>query len=51
MLNRFPYSTGHVMIAPCRHIALLEEASPCELQEIIELTARCQKSAPRNLQA
>ncbi|HEY3128415.1 MAG TPA: HIT domain-containing protein [Acidobacteriota bacterium] len=43
MLNRFPYNSGHLMIAPNRHIALLEEASPAELQEIMQLTAHCQK--------
>ncbi len=43
MLNRFPYNSGHVMIAPYSHVALLEEASPAELQEIIQLSAYCQK--------
>ena len=44
MLNRFPYTSGHVMIAPYRHIALLEDASPAELQEIIQLSAQFQKA-------
>ncbi|MBI2822063.1 MAG: HIT domain-containing protein [Acidobacteria bacterium] len=44
MLNRFPYNSGHVMLAPYRHIALLEEATAAELHELIELSARCQKA-------
>jgi ATP adenylyltransferase len=44
ILNRFPYSAGHLMVAPFRHIALLEEASAEELQEIMQLSAQCQKA-------
>lgn len=44
ILNRFPYNTGHLMIAPYRHIALLEDASREELHEIIQLSAHCQQA-------
>ncbi|MEW6220535.1 MAG: HIT domain-containing protein [Thermodesulfobacteriota bacterium] len=30
-LNRFPYANGHLLVAPCRHVADLAELSPAEL--------------------
>lgn len=44
ILNRFPYTVGHLMVAPHRHIALLEDASTDELHDLIRLSARCQKA-------
>jgi ATP adenylyltransferase len=41
ILNLFPYSNGHLMIAPCDHIESLEKASADQRHELIELTARC----------
>lgn len=43
ILNRFPYNNGHLLIAPVRHIANLEEANNEELLEIIKLTRESQK--------
>jgi ATP adenylyltransferase len=40
LMNRFPYSSGHVMVAPCRHIASLGEATAEELQEMLALAQR-----------
>lgn len=40
MLNAFPYSSGHVMIAPYAHIATLEQAEPATRDEMMRLTAR-----------
>ena len=40
IMNRFPYSSGHVMVAPRRHIARLQEAAPDELAEIFALAQR-----------
>jgi len=37
MLNRYPYTPGHLMIAPCRHVADFTKARPDEGQELIEL--------------
>jgi ATP adenylyltransferase len=37
ILNAFPYATGHVMAAPTRHVGGLDEASPEELGECLEL--------------
>ncbi len=37
MLNAFPYSSGHLMIAPYAHVATLEEADPDALTEMMVL--------------
>jgi ATP adenylyltransferase len=37
LLNLFPYTSGHLMVVANRHISLLNDASPEELQEIILL--------------
>ncbi len=38
ILNRFPYNSGHLMIAPYRHVASLEDLDLEELLEIAVLT-------------
>lgn len=40
ILNRYPYTSGHVMIVPHRHQATLEVLSPVERAEMMELTSR-----------
>jgi len=37
VLNRYPYTSGHLMIAPYRHIADPSDASPEELLEMMTL--------------
>jgi ATP adenylyltransferase len=44
LLNRYPYSTGHLMIAPYAHVATLEEAETTTLEEIMRLAQRCEKA-------
>jgi len=41
MLNKYPYNNGHLMVAPKRHVALLEDLQP---QEANELMAAMQRS-------
>ena len=40
MLNRYPYSNGHLMVAPRRHVASIELLTREELIELSELVAR-----------
>jgi ATP adenylyltransferase len=39
ILNLYPYTTGHLMVVPFTHVAMLEDASKETLQELMELTA------------
>jgi len=48
ILNRYPYTNGHLMVAPYRHIGLLEELSPEEVKDLminIQLSIRVLKGA------
>ena len=47
ILNAFPYASGHLMAAITRHGCSLEDATPAELTEIMELV----QSAIRALRA
>jgi ATP adenylyltransferase len=38
MLNLYPYTTGHLMIAPYEHVATLSQAGGETLAEMMELT-------------
>lgn len=40
MLNLYPYTSGHLMIAPYEHVATLEQASEETLSEMMLLTRR-----------
>jgi ATP adenylyltransferase len=44
LLNRYPYTTGHLMIAPYAHVATLEEAEAATLEEIMRLAQRAEKA-------
>ena len=44
ILNHFPYNNGHLLIAPVRHIAGLDEATDEELMELIRLVRESQKA-------
>ena len=41
ILNRFPYTSGHLMVVPCEHKPNLEELDSETRAEMMELTARC----------
>jgi ATP adenylyltransferase len=38
LLNKFPYSSGHLMVAPFRHVAELADLEAAEVAEIHALT-------------
>ncbi|HEV3473613.1 MAG TPA: HIT domain-containing protein [Actinomycetota bacterium] len=40
ILNKFPYNTGHSMVAPNRHVGQLEDLEPAESAELMELTTQ-----------
>jgi len=44
LLNLYPYTNGHLMIAPYRHVATLEDAEPATLDEMMRLTARVERA-------
>lgn len=43
MLNRFPYSNGHLMVSPLRHLSTLEDLTDeelCDLTRTVRLACR-----------
>ena len=40
LMNRYPYNSGHLMVAPVRHIAALEDRTQEEILEMERLTAQ-----------
>jgi ATP adenylyltransferase len=40
VMNLFPYNSGHLMIAPRRHVGTLQGATPEELDEMMALARR-----------
>lgn len=42
LLNLYPYTNGHLMIAPYRHVATLEAADPETLAEMMTLLRECE---------
>lgn len=41
VLNRFPYNTGHLVLAPVRHLADLADLTEQERAELMEVTVEC----------
>lgn len=44
ILNRYPYTSGHVMIVPFEHAASIEDVDEAARAEMMELTARAMKA-------
>lgn len=43
VMNLYPYTGGHVMVTPKRHLASLAEATPAELAELMALARRLEQ--------
>ena len=43
LLNRYPYSGGHLLAAPLRHVATLAELAPEEMRDLMDLVCRGQR--------
>jgi ATP adenylyltransferase len=41
IVNRYPYTSGHLMIVPLRHESSIEHLDPPTRAEMMELTNRC----------
>jgi ATP adenylyltransferase len=44
LLNRYPYTTGHVMVVPYSHVADLSAAEPDTLAEMMRIAQRVQSA-------
>lgn len=41
VMNRYPYNSGHLLVAPLRHVGDLEELEPAELSRVMEGSLQC----------
>lgn len=44
ILNKYPYSNGHLLVVPRRHVAMLAGLDGAELQELAALTQAAEKA-------
>ena len=42
ILNRYPYTNGHLMVVPNEHIALPSQSTPQQRSELMELASVCE---------
>lgn len=50
LMNLYPYSNGHLMVAPYDHVGLLANLTPEVRVEIMELTTLCTRLLQRTMQ-
>jgi len=51
ILNRYPYTSGHLMVIPFDHCATIQGLTPETRSEIIELTSQCVEVLTEEYQA
>lgn len=51
VMNKYPYSNGHLMVVPMRHVGDFEELSEEEGAELFRLSQRCITVLRENLKA
>lgn len=49
LMNRYPYTTGHLMVAPYRHVAALSDLTDEEACEVMSLLAWCESVLSRSI--
>jgi ATP adenylyltransferase len=49
IMNRYPYTTGHLMVAPYRHVGRLIDLGEVECAEVIGLVRQCEAVLRRAL--
>lgn len=49
IMNLYPYNTGHVMVAPYRHVGAIEELTEPEAREIMDLTTSAVEAIKREM--
>jgi ATP adenylyltransferase len=49
VLNRFPYTTGHLMVSQYRHVADLADLTAAEVEEVWHLMARARRACSEAL--
>lgn len=47
LLNRYPYTGGHLMVVPYKKTATLDDLTEAELADLMMLTRRCQQALQR----
>jgi ATP adenylyltransferase len=47
LMNRYPYTVGHLMVVPFRHQGTLGALTPAEVQEMMELTCLAERLLER----
>jgi ATP adenylyltransferase len=47
VINRYPYTSGHLMVAPCRHVDTLESLDTEERAELLDLAVAAQTALGR----
>ena len=50
LLNRYPYTSGHTMVAPYAHVGDLGELDPATLTEMMSLTQKVVRALQRTYQ-
>jgi len=49
ILNRYPYNTGHLMVAPFRHVGKLEDLKEDEASELLKITQLCIRAIKKGM--